>query len=496
MTLPLPARSEIPTLTYDAETDRAREECGVFGVRGVEEAAVMTALGLHALQHRGQEACGITSYDTERFHSERRLGLVGEHFTDQALLDGLKGAMAIGHVRYSTSGATVLRNVQPLYADVRGGGLAVAHNGNLTNARALREDLVSSGSIFQSTSDTEVIIQLAAKSRKAKAADRLLQALRQIEGAFALVALANDKLIGARDPFGIRPLVMGKLDDAVIFASETCALDMIGARFVREVEPGEAIIVSSDGIESRRYAPARSARPCAFEYIYFARPDSILAGRSVYETRKRMGIRLAEETPADIDVVVPVPDSGMTSALGYAEAIGKPFDLGIIRSHFVGRTFIQPTQAKRDLSVRRKHAANAAALSGKRVLLVDDSIVRGTTSKKIVKMVREAGAKEVHFRSACPPITYPDFYGIDMPMREELMAASNDPEAMRAMLDADSLGFLSVDGLYWAVTGEARDSANPQLADHYFTGDYPTRLVDRDRAAANKDQQLSLLVDA
>ena len=493
MSLPVPATRKAASLTYDAASDRLREECGVFGVHGVDEAAVMTALGLHALQHRGQEACGITCYDRERFHSERRLGLVGEHFTDPELLAELKGPMAIGHVRYSTSGSPVLRNVQPLYADVRGGGLAVAHNGNLTNARALREDLVSTGSIFQSTSDTEVIIQLSAKSRKAKSADRLLQALRQVEGAFALVALTNDKLVGARDPYGIRPLVMGRLDDAVIFASETCALDMIGAQFEREVEPGEAIIVSSEGVESRRYAPARPARPCAFEYIYFARPDSVIAGRSVYEARKRMGIRLAQETPADVDVIIPVPDSGMTSALGYAEQIAKPFDLGIIRSHFVGRTFIQPTQAKRDLSVRRKHAANAAALAGKRVLLIDDSIVRGTTSKKIVKMVREAGAKEVHFRSACPPITYPDFYGIDMPMREELMAASHDPQAMRAMLDADSLGFLSVEGLYWAITGEARNPARPQLADHYFTGDYPTRLVDRDRAAANKDQQLSLL---
>lgn len=485
-----------PSLTYDAGLDKPVEECGVFAVRGVDDAAVLVALGLHALQHRGQEACGITSYDGLGFHSERRLGLVGEHFTDPDTLKGLKGNMAIGHNRYSTSGSGALRNVQPLYADVRGGGVAVAHNGNLTNARAIREELVSSGAIFQSTSDTEVIIQLAARSRKTNSADRLLQALRQIEGAFALVALTNDKLIGARDPLGIRPLVMGELDGATIFASETCALDMIGARLIREVEPGEAIIVSDNGRESRRYAPVQAPRPCAFEYIYFARPDSIIAGRPVYEARKRMGIRLAQETPADIDVVVPVPDSGMTSALGYATELGKPFDLGIIRSHFVGRTFIQPTQAKRDLSVRRKHAANPAVLKGKRVLLVDDSIVRGTTSKKIVRMVREAGATEVHFRSACPAITHPDFYGIDMPMREELMAASHDPERMRAKLEADSLGFLSVEGLYWAVCNEARNDAQPQLADHYFTGEYPTRLIDRDRAISSKDHQLSLLVDA
>ncbi len=484
------------TLVYDPHTDRLQEECGVFGAHGLAEAAVLTALGLHALQHRGQEACGITSYDGRSFHSERRLGLVGEHFTDPDLLDGLTGPVAIGHVRYSTSGAPVMRNVQPLYADVRGGGLAVAHNGNLTNARALREELVAGGSIFQSTSDTEVIIQLAAKSGKTKAADRLIQALRQVEGAFALVAIANDKLIGARDPWGIRPLVMGKLEGATIFASETCALDMIGAVYERDVEPGEVVIVSDEGVDSRRYAPPRTPRPCAFEYIYFARPDSVIAGRSVYETRKRMGQRLAQETHADVDVIVPVPDSGMTSALGYAEEIGKPFDLGIIRSHFVGRTFIQPTQAKRDLGVRRKHAANAAALKGKRVLLIDDSIVRGTTSRKIVQMVREAGAKEVHFRSACPPIKFPDYYGIDMPSRTELMAYTHEPEAMREMLGADSLGFLSVEGLYWAVTGETRNDAYPQLADHYFTEDYPTRLVDRDRDRSDKGRQLSLLQDA
>jgi len=484
------------TLAYDAANDCVREECGVFGVRGASEAAVLAAFGLHALQHRGQEACGITSYDGDRFHSERHLGLVGEHFTDPARLQSLSGDMAIGHVRYSTSGSPALRNVQPLYADVRGGGVALAHNGNLTNARALREELVAGGAIFQSTSDTEVILQLAACSKKTDPVNRLIAALQQVEGAFALVAMTNDVLIGARDPLGIRPLVMGELDGAVIFASETCALDMIGARFLREIEPGEVVAVTNAGLDARRFAPEGPARPCAFEYIYFARPDSVIDGVSVYEARKRMGQRLAQESPADIDVVVPVPDSGMASALGYAEEIGKPFDLGIIRSHFVGRTFIQPTQAKRDLGVRRKHAANASVLKDKRVLLIDDSIVRGTTSRKIVRMVREAGAREVHFRSACPPITHPDFYGIDMPMREELMAASHDPERMRGMLECDSLGFLSVDGLYWAVRGEPRDPERPQLADHYFTGDYPTRLVDHDRLQSGKDTQLSLLVDA
>ena len=486
----------LPTLTYDSVDDRPREECGVFGVRGAADAAILTAYGLHALQHRGQEACGITSFDNGRFHSERHLGLVGEHFTDPDRLKSLAGSMAMGHVRYSTFGGAGLRNVQPLYADVRGGGLAVAHNGNLTNARLLREDLTNAGAIFQSTSDTEVILQIAARSKKTKAVDRIIAALREIEGAFALVAMTNDKLIGARDPLGIRPLVMGEMNGATIFASETCALDMIGAKFIRDVEPGELIVVSDDGIDSFRYAPETPARPCAFEYIYFARPDSVINGISVYEARKRMGMRLAQETPADVDVIVPVPDSGMAAALGFAEEIGKPFDLGIIRSHFVGRTFIQPTQDIRDLSVRRKHAANPAVLKGKRVLLIDDSIVRGTTSKKIVRMVREAGATEVHFRSACPPITHPDFYGIDMPMKEELMAASHDPERMREIIESDSLGFLSVEGLYWAVQNATRNPDAPQLADHYFTGNYPTRLVDRDRANSEKESQLSFLVEA
>ena len=484
------------TLTYDPVEDRPREECGVFAVYGAEDAAVLAALGLHALQHRGQEACGIATHDGSRFHIERYLGLVGENFTSPDLADRLSGRMAIGHARYSTQGASVLRNVQPLYSDVRGGGIALAHNGNLTNSRSLREDLVDDGAIFQSTSDSEVVLHLAARSKKSKSVNRVLSALKQIEGAFAFVVLANDKLIAARDPYGIRPLVMGRLGEATVFASETCALDMVGAELVREVAPGEAIVVSESGIKSERIAPERKARPCAFEYIYFARPDSVINGISVYETRKRMGRILAEETPADIDVVIPVPDSGVPAALGYAEASGVPFELGIIRSHFVGRTFIQPTQARRDLSVRRKHAANAAVVRGKRVMLIDDSIVRGTTSLKIVRMMREAGAKEVHFRSACPPIKFPDFYGIDMPMRAELIASTMDTDDMARRLEADSLGFLSVDGLYKAIVGEPRNKSLPQLADHYFTGQYPTRLLDRDRDLADKERQLSLLVDA
>ncbi len=484
------------TLTYDPSEDRPQEECGVFAAYGTKDAGILTALGLHALQHRGQEACGIATHDGSRFHIERYLGLVGENFTSPDMPERLPGNVAIGHARYSTQGASVLRNVQPLYCDVRGGGIALAHNGNLTNARVLREELVNQGAIFQSTSDSEVVLHLAAQSKKTKLTNRVLQALKQVQGAFAFVALVNDRLIAARDPFGIRPLVMGRLGEAYIFASETCALDMVGAIFEREIEPGEAVVVNEDGIRSERFAPERKARVCAFEYIYFARPDSVIGGRSVYEARKEMGRQLALESPADVDVVIPVPDSGVPAAIGYSEASGVPFELGIIRSHFVGRTFIQPTQDRRDLSVRRKHSANAAAVRGKRVLLIDDSIVRGTTSLKIVRMMREAGAKEVHFRSACPPIRFPDFYGIDMAGQKELIAACMDLSEMTDKLEADSLGFLTVDGLYKAVTGEARDAVNPQLADHYFTGEYPTLLVDHDRDLSAKEFQLSLLVDA
>jgi amidophosphoribosyltransferase len=489
-------RFPAPPLPYDPVSDHLKEECGVFAVHGAAQSALLVALGLHALQHRGQESCGIVTHDGSRVYAERHLGLVGEHFADGETHHRLPGAVGIGHVRYSTQGATVVRNVQPLYADVRGGGIAVAHNGNLTNSRILRDELVASGAIFQSTSDTEVILQIAARSDRASASNRFLSALKQIEGAFALVALVNGKLIGARDPFGIRPLVLGDLDGAAVLASETCALDVIGAKYVRDIEPGEAIIVDETGIVSERFAPVRAARPCAFEYIYFARPDSMIAGISVYEARKEMGRQLFRDAPADVDVVIPVPDSGVPAALGYAQAAGVPYEMGIIRGHYVGRTFIQPTQAKRDLGVRRKHSANPPVIKGKRVLLVDDSIVRGTTSRKIVDMMRDAGATEVHFRSACPPIKFPDFYGIDMPSRDELMASTLDCDAMARALKADSLGFLSIDGLYQAVLGVARNADTPQLADHYFTGEYTTRLADHERAASDKDRQLSLLVDA
>lgn len=485
--------------------DRLREECGVLGVFGTPEAALITALGLHALQHRGQEGCGIAAFDGQHFHTERHLGLVGDHFSgDRAhdLTQRLAGHIAIGHTRYGTSGGRVLRNVQPLFADLNCGGFALAHNGNLTNARHLRETLVEDGAIFQSTSDSEVILQLIARSRRGKVLDRFIDALGQIEGAYALVCLTTHMIIAARDPLGIRPLVLGYLGACPILASETCALAMIGARFEREVEPGEIIAISAgrDGaihLESRKPFAAVAPRPCLFEYVYFARPDSIVGGRSVYAVRKEMGRQLALETGVDADVVVPVPDSGVAAALGYAQAAGLPYEMGIIRSHYVGRTFIQPTQNSRKSGVTLKHSANRAVIEGKRVVLVDDSIVRGTTSKQIVQMIREAGAREVHFRSASPQIRFGDYYGIDMPDLTELLAAKHggDLAAMGAWLEADSLGFLSVEGVYRAM-GLERNIAVPQFSDHCFTGDYPTRLHDHEEDRAARDLQLSFLIEA
>ncbi len=479
---------------FDPNADRLREECGVFGIFGHADAAALTALGLHALQHRGQEAAGIVSFDGKRFHSERRLGLVGDAFSDAGVIDKLKGTQAIGHVRYSTTGETILRNVQPLFSELHGGGFAVAHNGNLTNALTLRRNLVRDGAIYQSTSDTEVLLHLVARSRKGRFIDRLVEAIRQIEGAYAFVGITNKKLIGVRDPLGIRPLVLGELDGCPILASETCALDIIGAKFVREVENGEVIVISEQGIESHKPFPPAPERPCIFEYIYFARPDSVVKGQSIYERRKRMGAQLAAESPADADVIVPVPDSGVPAALGYAQASGIPFELGIIRNHYVGRTFIEPTQKVRELGVRLKHSANRSVVAGKRIVLVDDSIVRGTTSFKIVKMMREAGAREVHFRISSPPITLPDYYGIDTPDREKLLAATHTLEEMRQFVGADSLAFLSVDGLYRAMGHPGRDPAKPAFTDHCFTGDYPTSLTDVIGESAK--QKLSLLAEA
>lgn len=472
------SQSDAYASDFDLDGDTLREECGVFGIFGHPEASAIVALGLHALQHRGQEAAGIVSFDGSVFHSERRPGLVGDSFSDGDTIARLKGRAAIGHVRYSTTGGTILRNVQPLFAELASGGLAVAHNGNLTNALSIRRDLVRDGAITQSTSDTEVILHLAARSRKPRIVERFIDALQAIQGAYAIVALTNKKLIGARDPLGIRPLVLGELDGRYMLASETCALDIIGARYVRDVENGEVVVISEEGIKSIRFADAVPMRPCIFEYIYFARPDSVVNGKSVYAVRKAIGRELAREASVAADVVVPVPDSGVPAALGFAQETGIPFEMGIIRNHYVGRTFIQPTQSVRELGVRMKHSANRAAIEGKSIVLVDDSLVRGTTSVKIVRMMREAGAAEVHFRIASPPITYPDFYGIDTPEREKLLAATHDLEAMRKYIGADSLAFLSIPGLYRAMGEEERNAACPQYTDHCFTGEYPTGLTD------------------
>jgi amidophosphoribosyltransferase len=479
----------------DLDADKLREECGVFGIFGHPDAAAITALGLHALQHRGQEAAGIVSFDGKRFHSERRLGLVGDTFSKRDVIDRLPGTSAVGHVRYSTTGETILRNVQPLFAELNAGGFAVAHNGNLTNGLTLRRELVRGGAMMQSTTDTEVILHLVAQSRRNHFIDRYIEALRAIEGAYSLVSLTNKKLVGARDPLGIRPLVLGDLDGCPILTSETCALDIIGAKYVRDVEHGEVIVFDEAGTQSHKPFPPMRPRPCLFEYIYFSRPDSILGGRPIYDVRKAIGAELARESNVVADVVVPVPDSGVPAAIGYSHASGIPFELGIIRNHYVGRTFIQPTQSVRELGVRMKHSANRAAIAGKRIILIDDSLVRGTTSKKIVKMMRDAGASEVHFRIASPPITHPDYYGIDMPDRESLLAATHNLEEMRQIVGADSLAFLSIDGLYRAMGEPGRDPAQPKFTDHYFTGDYPTPLTDRAETAP-QPRQLSLLAEA
>jgi len=475
------------------DEDRLHEECGVFGIFGHPDAAALTALGLHALQHRGQEATGIVSFDGAHFHTERRLGLVGDHFTSSQMIERLKGSAAIGHVRYSTCGDPIMRNVQPLFVDLDSGGFALAHNGNLTNALTLRDWLIKKGAICQSTTDTEVILHLVARSEKRLFVEKFVEALLQVEGAYALVGLTNKKLVGARDPYGIRPLALGKLGEAWVLASETCALDIIGADFVREVENGEVVVITKDGLESHRFVPKYPARLCIFEYIYFSRPDSIVGGRSVYEVRKEMGRQLAREAPARADVVIPIPDSGVPAAIGYSQGSGIPFEFGIIRNHYVGRTFIEPEQRIRQLGVKLKHSANEAEVMGKRIVLIDDSVVRGTTSVKIVHMMREAGAKEVHMRISSPPITHPDFYGIDTPDQDKLLAATKTLEQMRTYMGADSLAFLSVDGIYKAMGYDSRDPAHPQFTDHCFTGEYPTRL--RDREGPPQQKQLSFLAE-
>ena len=473
--------------------DKLREKCGVFGVFGHKDAATLTALGLHALQHRGQEGAGIVSYDGKNFNTQLSLGLVSDHFTKTSVIDKLPGDSALGHVRYSTTGKTLLKNVQPLFADLIGGGIALAHNGNLTNGIELRNKLVKEGSIFQSTSDTETFLHLIALSKEKTILKKIIDSLYNIKGAYSFGLLTKKKLIAIRDPLGIRPLVLGSLGDAKIISSETCALDIIGAKFEREVLNGEIVVIDHEGIKTYRPFGNINLRPCIFEYIYFARPDSILGGKNVYECRKEMGKYLAQESSIKADIVIPVPDSGVPAALGYAEESKIPFGLGIIRNHYVGRTFIEPTQKIRKLGIKLKHNPNKELIKGKKVILVDDSIVRGTTAIKIIEMIKEAQATEIHMRISCPPIKYPDYYGIDTPRKDELIASNLSLEKMVKKLGVNSLKFLSIKGLYNAMGHENRNNNSPQYTDHCFTGDYPTELVDRD--SGNLTTQLSLLSD-
>ena len=481
-------------LTTDPfDDDTLHEECGVFGVFGHADAAALTALGLHALQHRGQEAAGIVTFDGTHFHDHRAPGHVGDIFSSEAVMHRLSGRAAVGHNRYSTTGETAQRNIQPLFADFESGGFALAHNGNLTNATLLHRQLVQRGCLFQSTTDTEVIVHLIAISDQATVVDRLIDALRQVVGAYSLVAMTNDAMIGVRDPLGVRPLVLGNLDGAHILASETCALDIIGAGFVRDIEPGEVVVIDGHGIKCLKPFAPQPPRFCVFEYIYFARPDSIVEGSSVYEARKRIGTELARESHVPADVVIPVPDSGVPSAMGYASEAGLPYELGIIRNHYVGRTFIEPTDNIRHLGVKLKHNASRSVIAGKRVVLVDDSIVRGTTSVKIVEMVRAAGAREVHMRISSPPTTHSCFYGVDTPEREELLAANHSLEEMTRIIGVDTLAFISMDGLYRAMGHASRTNGLPQFCDACFSGDYPVPLVDHDDG--HTTAQLSFLAN-
>ena len=469
--------------SHPFDDDKLREECGVFGVIGVTDAANFVALGLHALQHRGQEAGGIVSHHAdEGFNSARRFGYVRDNFTKASLMETLPGPLSIGHVRYSTTGSkgnTAIRDVQPFFGEFSMGGAAIAHNGNITNADSLRRELIERGSIFQSSSDSECIIHLMARSLQRTIPDRMEDALRRVEGAFSVVAMTRTKLIGVRDPLGVRPLVLGRVADGYAISSETCALDIIGAEFVREINPGEMVVITDKGVESRY--PFRPVKPrfCIFEHVYFSRPDSILGGRSVYETRHQIGVELAREAPVDADLVCPVPDSGTPAAIGYSHESGIPYAMGIIRNQYMGRTFIEPTEQIRNMGVRLKLNVNRALIEGKRVILVDDSVVRGTTSRKIKEMILDAGAKEVHFRIASPPTAWPCFYGVDTPQREKLLAATMSEEEMRDHLGIDSLKFISLNGLYRAV-GEAkgRDPNAPQYCDACFSGEYPVEPRD------------------
>ncbi|ATG47394.1 amidophosphoribosyltransferase [Celeribacter ethanolicus] len=466
--------------SHPFDDDKLKEECGVFGAIGVTDAASFIALGLHALQHRGQEAGGIVTYDPEAgFHSARRFGYVRDNFTSQKVMETLPGSIGIGHVRYSTAGSkgtTAIRDVQPFFGEFAMGGAAIAHNGNITNAEALRRELIERGSIFQSSSDSECIIHLMARSLQRNIPERMKDALRRVEGAFSVVAMTRTKLIGVRDPRGVRPLVLGKVGDkGYVLSSETCALDIIGAEFVREIEPGEMVVISDNGkVTSSKPFEQQASRFCIFEHVYFSRPDSILEGRSVYETRRQIGVELAKEAPVDADLVCPVPDSGTPAAIGFAFESGIPYGMGIIRNQYMGRTFIEPSEQIRNMGVRLKLNVNRALIRDKRIILVDDSVVRGTTSRKIKDMLLDAGAAEVHFRIASPPTMWPCFYGVDTPDRDKLLAAKMSVEEMREYLGVDSLQFISLDGLYRAAgVAAGRDPKAPRYCDACFSGEYP-----------------------
>ncbi|MFT4782754.1 MAG: amidophosphoribosyltransferase [Paracoccaceae bacterium] len=472
-----------PLSTDPFDDDKLKEECGVFGVVGVTDSANFVALGLHALQHRGQEAGGIVSHHPDHgFNTVRRFGYVRDNFTKASLMETLPGPISIGHVRYSTSGSkgqTAIRDVQPFFGEFAMGGAALAHNGNITNAVSLRRELIERGAIFQSSSDSECIIHLMARSLQRNIPERMEDALRRVEGAFSIVAMTRTKLIGVRDPLGVRPLVLGKIGDGWALSSETCALDIIGADFVREIEPGEMVVITAAGVESHFPFRRRHSRFCIFENVYFSRPDSIIGGRSVYESRRQIGVELAREAPVDADLVCPVPDSGTPAAIGYSQESGIPYAMGIIRNQYMGRTFIEPTEQIRNMGVRLKLNVNRALIRGKRVILVDDSVVRGTTSRKIKEMILDAGAAEVHFRIASPPTEWPCFYGVDTPQRDKLLAANMTEDEMCAYLGVNSLKFVSLDGLYRAVgEAEGRNAARPQYCDACFSGDYPVKPSD------------------
>ncbi len=473
------------------DDDHFHDQCGVFGVFGDPEAANLTYLGLHSLQHRGQEAAGIASTDGRQLFVHKASGLVQDIFTSSVIAQ-LPGTRAIGHVRYSTAGGSHLKNAQPIAVDYRDGSIAVGHNGNLTNADQLRAELEEAGSIFQTTSDTEVVVHLIARSQKPTLEEKIVDALRRVEGAYSLLFLTPDKLVAVRDPWGFRPLCLGTCKGGYVFSSEPPAFDLIAAEYVRDVEPGEMIVVDAAGLRTLKPFDARPSRMCIFEHVYFARPDSRLGGVVVYEARKRLGRVLADEQGVAADVVMPVPDSGVAAALGYADRSGIPFELGLIRSHYVGRTFIEPSASIRHFGVRLKLSPVRAAIAGKRVVVVDDSIVRGTTSRKIVRMLRDAGAREVHMRVSSPPTRWPCFYGIDTPSRSELIASSHTPEEIAKYITSDSVGYLSIEGLHRAVRGEGTPTTSG-FCDACFTGEYPVAFNGQDERTPPSARHLPIV---